>query len=320
MPFALICASHSPVMLESSLADQTTVEEVSASFGRMRSFVEEFSPELIVQFSPDHFHGFNYALMPSFCIGAEARSYGDWSTRAEPLPVDTPTALAILDTTREDDIDLALSYDMVVDHGFVQLWDLLFGRLDTYPIVPIFVNCAAPPLPTYRRARMLGEAVGRFASRYGRKVLFAASGGLSHDPLVPRIETAPPEIRARLIGAAKLSHQQQAEREARLVSVAAAALKEEGPVRPLNPVWDAKVLDLLARQDWTTLDAFRADEVDRIAGSGANELLTWVAATAAMASVGSFEVVQRDYSPAPGWIAGVAHFAARTQSKFQNIS
>jgi 2,3-dihydroxyphenylpropionate 1,2-dioxygenase len=41
---------------------------------------------------------------------------------------------------------------MVVDHGFVQMWELMFGRADRYPAVPIFVNCAVPPLPTNRRA------------------------------------------------------------------------------------------------------------------------------------------------------------------------
>ncbi len=173
------------------------------------------------------------------------------------------------------------------------------------------MNCAAPPLPTYRRARLLGEAVGRFASSSGKRILFAASGGLSHDPLVPRIETAPPEVRSRLIGA-KMTAEQQAEREGRIATVAAAAAKGEGPVRPLNPGWDAEVLDLLERQDWATLDAFTAEQVDEVAGSGANELLAWVAATAAMASAGPFEVVQRDYAPAPGWIAGVAHFSARS--------
>ena len=309
MPFALACASHSPVMLDGTLAEAAVCEAVRASFDRMRALIEDFAPDLIVQFSPDHFHGFTYALMPSFCVGAEARSYGDWSTRAEKLPVEKASALALLDAVRAADIDAAISYDMVVDHGFVQLWEMLFGRGDVYPLIPIFVNCAAPPLPTYRRARQLGEAVGRYARTAGKRILFAASGGLSHDPLVPRIETASPEVRSRLLGA-KMTPEQQAERESRIATVAAAAARGEGPVRPLNPAWDAEILDLLERQDWQTLDAFTAEQVDQVAGSGANELLAWVAATAAMAGAGPFRVLQRDYAPAPGWIAGVAHFSA----------
>ncbi len=123
-------------MLDRSLAVEETCEAVRGSFERMKTFIEVFSPELIVQFSPDHFHGFSYALMPSFCVGAETRAYGDWSIRAQPLPVATDSALALLEAVREAEIDAALSYDMVVDHGFVQMWDLLFGRSHSYPLVP----------------------------------------------------------------------------------------------------------------------------------------------------------------------------------------
>lgn len=67
-------------------------------------------------------------------------------------------------------------------HGFVQIWESLFGTATGLPIIPIFINCAAPPPPSFRRARQLGEAVGRFALQSGKRVLLAASGGLSHDP------------------------------------------------------------------------------------------------------------------------------------------
>lgn len=311
MTFALACASHSPVMLDLGLSDQETCCAVEQSFVTMREFIEGFDPELIIQFAPDHFHGFNYRLMPSFCIGVAARSHGDWHTRAEPLPVSGEDALALLHSVRAAEIDAAVSHDMVVDHGFVQMWDLLFGRTDRYPLVPVFVNCAAPPLPAYRRLRYLGQSVGQFARSTGKRVLFAASGGLSHDPLVPRIETAPPEVRARLLGQIETSTEQHSQREQRLLSMAAMAKQGEGPIRPLNPAWDHQMLDLLSTADWKTFDAFDTEEVDRIAGSGANELLAWVAATAALAATGPFEVVQRDYRPAPGWIAGVAHLAAR---------
>lgn len=298
-------------MLNRELADDETCRAVADSFASMRAFIEDFAPDHIIQFSPDHFHGFTYRLMPSFCIGGAAKSYGDWSTGAHALPVDEDLALAALAAVRAAEIDAAVSYDMIVDHGFVQMWEIMFGRADRYSMLPIFVNCAAPPLPTYRRARLLGEAVGRFASQTGQRILFAASGGLSHDPLVPRIKGAAPELRARLTGATTLTPDQQRGREARLLEVAAEALKGQGPVRPLNPAWDERVLALLAAQDWPALDSLETDEVDRVAGSGANELLAWVAATAALGASGPFEVVQQGYRPAPGWIAGVAHLAAR---------
>lgn len=310
MPCALVCASHSPVMLDAGLADDATCKAVKASFDRMAGFIDAFAPDHIIQFAPDHFHGFDYGLMPSFCVGAAARSYGDWATSDQPLKVDEAFALQVLDAARAGDVDAALSYAMVVDHGFVQMWELMFGRPDPYPLVPIFVNCAAPPLPTYRRARLLGEAVGGFARRCGLRIMFAASGGLSHDPLVPRIAGATPELRARLTGAAPLTIEERRNRERRVLVVAADAARGEGPVRPLNPEWDADVLAMLAAPNWAALDALDAAEVDAVAGSGANELLAWVAASAAMAAAGPYRIVQHEYCPAPGWIAGVAHLAA----------
>ncbi|GLJ00259.1 hypothetical protein Sbs19_40760 [Sphingobium sp. BS19] len=83
----------------------------------------------------------------------------------------------------------------------------------------------------------------------------------------------------------------------------------EGPSRPLNPEWDRALLETLARADWATTDSFTAESVDAVAGAGGNEILCWVAATAALATAGSFDVVQKDYIDVPGWIAGMAHFA-----------
>ena len=75
---------------------------------------------------------------------------------------------------RSEDFDVAVSYRMPVDHGFVQLWEAMLGDFKSIPILPIFVNAAAPPVPTYRRARQLGKSVGRFAA-FRQEVLFAAS-------------------------------------------------------------------------------------------------------------------------------------------------
>ena len=187
----------------------------------------------------------------------------------------------------------------------------MFGRFDDLPIVPVFVNAIGYPLPAYRRARLLGEAVGRFAAKAGRRVLFAASGGLSHDPIVPRIRGAEPALRQRLIGRSKITPEQQSAREKAVWAAGDAARRGEGPVRPLNPDWDRRFLDRLSARDWAAFDAMTAGEVDRVAGAGGNEVLAWVAAAAATAAAaGAYEVVQSDYLPIPGWIAGLALFGA----------
>ena len=84
-------------------------------------------------------------------------------------------------------IDLAVSYNMQVDHGFAQPLEFLLGGLDKVPVLPVFINGVATPLPGFQRTRMLGEAIGRFASSLNKRVLFLGSGGLSHQPPVPEL-------------------------------------------------------------------------------------------------------------------------------------
>ena len=313
MSFALVCASHTPLLLDEDYATAEICGSVRNSFSRLAEFVNDFKPDQIIQFSPDHFHGFHYDNMPSFCVGAAAKSYGDCKTSSGPLQVDEAYALAVHHAARAADIDVSVSYDMTVDHGFVQIWEAMFGRFDHIPIVPVFINCIASPLPSYRRARLLGEAVGRFAAESGKHVLFAASGGLSHDPVIPQIKGASPEVRQRLLGAL-VQPEQQARREAQVRAAAREAMQGGGPSRPLNPAWDGEFLELLARRDWDHMDNFTPTSVDAAAGAGGNEVLCWIAAGAAMAAAaGGYHVVQQDYLPVDGWIAGMAHFAARAQ-------
>jgi 2,3-dihydroxyphenylpropionate 1,2-dioxygenase len=310
MTFAMACASHTPMLMDDTLASTQVCDQVRQSFQVMADFIDDFAPDQIIQFSPDHFHGFHYDNMPSFCLGAAARSYGDWGTATGALRVDEDFALAMLDAVRAADIDLPVSFDMLVDHGFVQIWQTMWGNFTRYPIVPVFVNAIAHPLPSYRRARLLGEAIGRFAAQSGKRILFAASGGLSHDPVVPALRGATPEVRDRLIGRSKPTAAQQAQRERQVREAAHAARENTGPSRPLNPEWDRALLDHLARSDWAFTDSLSTEHVAQVGGSGANEVLCWVAATAALGAATPFRIVQKDYLAIPGWIAGMAHMTA----------
>ena len=79
-----------------------------------------------------------------------------------------------------------------VDHGFTIALNLLTKRLDAYPAIPIFINCNSSPRANCRRAREMGEAVGRYLMTLNKRVLLVGSGGLSHDPPNAGIEQASP--------------------------------------------------------------------------------------------------------------------------------
>jgi 2,3-dihydroxyphenylpropionate 1,2-dioxygenase len=311
MSVALVCASHTPLMYRGP-ASSDTEQRVRTSFGRLAQFITSFKPDYVIQFAPDHFNGFFYDLMPAFCVGAGAVSLGDWGGGTGPLDVPENEALALVDHLRAEDFDVALSYRMPVDHGFVQMWEAVLGNFNSIPILPVFVNAAAPPIPSYRRARQLGESVGRFAVQSGRRVLFAASGGLSHDPPVPSIRGASPEIRERLIDGRNPSAEARAVREQRVLEAGVLAEAGKGPCKPLNPKWDNDFMSLLRSGQIWRADALDTDKVREEAGRGANEVLAWVSAFAAFSMGGPFVMDQEFYEAIPGWIAGMAILAART--------
>ena len=313
MPLATVCASHTPLMHRGP-ASLATRNRVKGAFQELAAFVRSYNPDYAIQFSPDHFNGFFYDLMPSFCVGAGAVSLGDWGGGTGPLDVPEDAAIALVKHLRADDLDVAVSYRMPVDHGFVQIWEAMFGDFRAVPIVPIFVNAAAPPLPTYRRVRQLGESVGRFAAGAGKRVLIVACGGLSHDPPGLSLRGASAELRARLIAGRNPTDEARSAREKRVLELGVLAEAGKGPCKPLNPTWDAEFLAMLRSHEIAKADAWATSSVREAAGRGGNEALCWIAAFGALSTAGPYTIEQEFYEAIPGWIAGFATLAAKPAS------
>ena len=129
---ALCCMSHSP-LLNLPGPPQDLLDDINSALADAREFVREYDPELVVIFSPDHYNGFFYRLMPPFCIGTNAVGVGDFGTQAGPLNVPediaTDCATAVLDAG----VDVAISASMEVDHGTVQPLQMLFGDAAAIP-------------------------------------------------------------------------------------------------------------------------------------------------------------------------------------------
>ena len=306
------CASHTPLMAFTQ-PEGGVGEEVRAALRRLGERITAFDPEVVFQFSPDHYNAFFYDMMPPFCIGVEASALGDYGTHSGPLNVPQDLALGAHAAASEAGVDVALSYRMKVDHGFTQFWQITVGAADRYPIVPVFVNCAAAPLPRFARVRALGEAIGRYARSLGKRVLFVGSGGLSHDPPLPQIATADAARREFLIAGRNPPPEAVAAREARIIAAGRASARGEGPCQPLNPVWDAKVLAMLAKGDLAAFDRMTDAEVRRDGGSGGPEIRAWQAAFAALSTAGEYDSTVEYYRAIPEWIVGmgIMHAAAR---------
>ncbi|MGI5200188.1 3-carboxyethylcatechol 2,3-dioxygenase [Spirillospora sp. CA-108201] len=309
MALALCCMSHSP-LLEITRQRAELEADVAAAIGSARRFAGDFDPDVVVVFVPDHYNGFFHRLMPQFCVGTRARTVGDYDSAAGDLDVPERTAAELARGVLDQGVDIAVSRRMELDHATAQPLTALFGALDARPVVPVFVNAAAEPRGPLRRARALGAAVGRFFADRPEKVLVLGSGGLSHDPPVPTLETAPPPMVERIVDGRPLTAEEAERKHAGAIAEGARLAAGTSERWPLSPDWDRAFLDLLAGQGLDELDHWTDDDIGRH-GCGAHEIRTWVAAYAALAEHGPYDVVDRYYRPIPEYIAGFAVTTAR---------
>jgi len=296
--------SHSP-LLDITEQEPGIEADVRSALRAAREFAAGFDPDVVIAFVPDHFNGFFYRLMPPFCLGTAATAVGDYASPAGPLDVPAALAAACAQAVLDAGLDLAVSHRMELDHAAAQPLRELFGGLDARPVIPVFINAAAPPLGPLARARQLGAAIGRFLGRRDERVLLVGSGGLSHDPPVPDLAAVPPDLAERIISGRPLTAAEAERKHAGAIAEGRRLAAGTSDRRPLSPEWDEAFLDLLARGDLDLLDGWANADIGAH-GCGAHEIRTWAAAYAALAEGGPYKVRYRYYRPVPEYIAGFA--------------
>lgn len=303
-----VCMSHSP-LLDRNRAASDTEKRFDAAVKQAGKFAAHAEPTLTVVFYPDHINGFFYSLLPSFCVGIEGTAIGDYGTVAGKLDIPESVAMDMATALLRDGVDIAISYQMVVDHGAVQPLELLAETISLTRIIPVFINCAAAPRASFARVRALGEAVGRWAQESSERILIMGSGGLSHDPPVPALATAAPDVRMRLIEGGALSHGQRLMRQTRAQQEGINLAAGTSSLLPLNPEWDRKLLEAFNGGNLSVLDETPDDKLTGVGGRGGHEVRTWIAALAALGAGYRSDVLF--YEPVNEWITGMGIMTAR---------
>ena len=321
MAVKLICASHSPLMEFASPQRAEQETNVRAAFEKMAAEVKAFDPTLIITFGPDHFNGFFYDLMPSFCVGIRATAAGDWNYGAENNKINVPeeTALNLVRRVLDEGVDVAYSYRMQADHGVTQpLHFLCDGQLDRYPTIPVFINGAAAPMPTTKRTVALGRAIGQFIKSLNlenERVLILGTGGLSHDPPTPQMGSVPPEVEEFLIAGRNPSTEARHARQAKIIAVGQKLAAGDTSVAvPLNAVWDIALLETFKNADFAAIEAMTEAEIRRDGGRGGQEVRSWIAAFAALSELGEYHMTTQVYEAISEWIAGFGIVSAELKN------
>jgi 2,3-dihydroxyphenylpropionate 1,2-dioxygenase len=191
---------------------------------------------------------------------------------------------------------------MRVDHAFAQPLASIIPQASS--VIPIFINCTAPPLPSIRRVRALGEAIGSHVRASGIRAAFVGSGGLSHDVGFPDVRSAVGADRERVLRRRESGPEGFREAAARIAPFVTRFVAGETTLAPLNDEWDREILHQLERGDFATLEQLRDADITRVGGAAAHEIRTWVAALGALRAYGEYRAEQTFYASVPEWIVG----------------
>ncbi|HYE91755.1 MAG TPA: sugar nucleotide-binding protein, partial [Terriglobales bacterium] len=190
---AAALASHAPLVTgRPDVAEPARRDRFYAGLRELGRRLTAARPDLLVMFVNDHLQNFPYSNMPAFCV-ALAESYEAPSEGAGKFMRIPPRRLAgrpdagraLLEAGLEAGFDFAYSYEIDSwDEMAVPLHFLWPPEAGAIPVLPIYTNCAAPPLPTPRRCRDVGAFLVHYSTDYvfnGR----ASSPYRTDDPIDP---------------------------------------------------------------------------------------------------------------------------------------
>ncbi|QOC93417.1 DODA-type extradiol aromatic ring-opening family dioxygenase [Micromonospora craniellae] len=295
-----VAASHSTLMNThwSEVDHLDSAHRFRDGLETARAYVAEQAPDTIVVIGSNHFRGLFLDLMPTITVGvAEVLGAGEAQTPEGALPVDQDLAKKLVDGLVGDHFDPALSLRLTVDHGVTHSLQHLVPGLDI-PIVPVVVNMFTPPLMPLPRAHALGTSIASAIAADGadKRVLVLASGGLSHRLPWPDWSQTLSDDDRFLVEAWLNGRHQWKEYEVRRRQIIRAATPD------VNADFDRDFLAQLESGDLSRTLALNNDELEDVAGNGAQEIRSWIAMTAA---VGPGRGRTLAYEPIDEWLTGM---------------
>jgi aromatic ring-opening dioxygenase catalytic subunit (LigB family) len=184
-----IATSHlAHIVNARELGEVRQVAAFDAGYRRLAQALDAAAPDVTLLISAEHVNKFFIDNMPAFCIGMFDTFAGPVESRTRDVgypyrrvPSDLGFARYLVERGLDEGVDWAVSESWDVDHGMM----VPLHKLDPagrHKMVPVFVNCASPPLPSPRRCYRVGAWLADAIARWdaGKRVGIIATGGLSH--------------------------------------------------------------------------------------------------------------------------------------------
>jgi hypothetical protein len=182
---------HTPMFPEQVERDGPQCETAQL-YRAVAQHLEAVQPDVLVVFDSDHLNTFFFNTLPTFCVGVAEQTEGPNDSNARiphyVVPVAEGLARAIHQAGMRQGFDLAQSQEFQVDHSVLVPLHFLTPRMHI-PIVPVFINGVAPPLPQARRCLALGQMVRDAIAAWPgpERVALLASGSFSLEVAGPRV-------------------------------------------------------------------------------------------------------------------------------------
>lgn len=266
-------APHSPHVPE-QVRLQGPSHPVVPLYSHMAEAIEAVAPDVLIVFDCDHFSTFFLDNLPIFAIGVGEQTAGPNDQTQMPhyeVRLHAGLAAHLRAEAIAAGFDVSLLQDFEVDHSIMVPLHFLTPRM-SIPIIPIFINCFVPPLPSARRCFALGQAIRAAVESFSQplRVVPLASGNFS-------LEIGGPKV---------------------------APGKRQGVP---DPVWTERVAVLMRDGDIDRLLQEATFERMLRAGNVATELLIWIAM---LGTVGDRKPEWMKVQPREGEAYGIWRWAA----------
>jgi protocatechuate 4,5-dioxygenase beta chain len=205
---AVLATTHHPFYLKATTAPpeerMPQADEWQQKVEAYRATLTAAEPDILVMVGSDHFHQFFYDNYPTFLIGKQAKYDATFYNEEREFGIpkyvldgDEDLSGFMLQGLLDRGFDFSVSHELKIDHSIICPIITTRPQADL-PVVPIYTNIFAPPLPSPKRFWDLGRAIREIIDAYptDKKIAAVGSGHLSLELGGPRQfhETGPDPV------------------------------------------------------------------------------------------------------------------------------
>lgn len=170
-------------------ADQGELKRLREMFERQRQAIAATHPDALVVVSSEHFGNFFGNNMPAYAVGLADYYEGpiedpEWlGIPRVRVPGDKALSRRLIEKLLPD-TDVSYAEEWKFDHGMMVPLHHITPDYDV-PVIPVNINCQAPPLTPLRRAYRFGQALRAAMDAVPERLALLGTGGTSHWPCTP---------------------------------------------------------------------------------------------------------------------------------------